>query len=124
MEESVVLSKRHYMLLAGMAAQLEGETLARKHIDGERTLHPGDPFGAVISKAWQLDPVYASSVMVSFMKALRDRCRAANATPPSLDQILGALPLVLDTSRFPDVDPKALTRQLAIDVPLMYSERI
>lgn len=115
-QAEVTISVHHFQVLTEMGAEYQGVETARE-ISRGRFNHPGDPFGMVISLAWREDPWKASLVMVSYLRGLREECGRLEIEPPTLDEVLAALPLALNEGRFADVDPASLVRRLRHDVP-------
>lgn len=97
------IPSEHHEMLTRMAAALCGRITARS-IAMHSFAHPGDPFGTILCEAWRVDEWTAISVMASYMSALRDECRDLEVTPPTFEQVLGALYLAINIGRFPDVD--------------------
>lgn len=119
----VSIPAEHYRFLSEAAAEAEGVITGRTYDDHD-ILHPGDPLGSILCEAWQIEPWRASTVMVAYMSGLRQECDRREIAPPTFARVLKALPMALNTTRYPDVDTTALIRQLFNDVPAMYGQNI
>jgi hypothetical protein len=120
---TVTIPADHYRFLSDAAAEAEGVITGRTY-DEHDILHPGDPLGTILCEAWRVDPWRASTVMVAYMSGLHQECDRRGITPPPFARVLKGLPMALNTTRYPDVDATAMTRQLFNDVPEMYGQSI
>lgn len=120
--QTVEIPRTHFLVLSEMAAQLMAYRTASsiEHFDG--FMHPGDPFGTVLSMAWKIDPELCSLIVTAYVAQLREECREKEVKTPTLEEVLKSLPLCINEGRHPwmtkDIQSQ-LDRQLRAHVPGM-----
>lgn len=85
--------------LVETASELEGR-LTYDHLSPEDKLappaviHPGDPFGRIVTWAWEVDRVLTVRAMTAFMDGLIRAAREAGTPEPKLAAVLEGLTVV------------------------------
>lgn len=116
---SVSVSRSYYVAIAEAAAQHQGERSGRRIVRGSPFVAPGDFLGTILCETWLVDAELVGVMGAAYVAALWAYCEQHGVTPPSLDEVLATLPLLLVDARFPSVEIAELTQALQDQVPEM-----
>lgn len=121
---TVIISNQHHRFLAESAAEHFGLVSARRFVETGAHHHPGDPLCRLLCEAWRVDPSSAKLALTAYMIGLRTECKRRDIAPPSLHDVVGALPLSIYTAQFPGIDIRAICDAFEDEVPELYGTDI
>lgn len=121
---TVAVTECHYRFLTEAAAAHLGLVSARRFAHTGSHHRLDDPLGTLLCEAWLIDPTSAKLALTAYMIALRSECKRRDVPPPSLHDVVSALPHSTDLSRFPDIEFRAICDSFEDEIPELYGTSI
>lgn len=121
---TVTVENQHYRFLAETAAEHFGLVSARRLTHTGTHHQPGDPLSALLCEVWLIDPDLAKLALTAYMIGLRIECKRQDIVPPSLHDVVSALPHSIDAAQFPEIDFRAICNSFEDEVPALYGTSI
>lgn len=118
----VTIPYTQYRSLVENTAEHHGEISGRSIDNAGDFFHPGDPLGQLLCDVWMVRPDSAGLTLAAYMAALDKECDRRGIERPGFEAVIDALPMAINTNRYPDVDVAKLIATVRREVPEYYSD--
>lgn len=109
---TVTISRDYYRFLYELSASQLGQATAQSIKVGGQFVHPGDALGSLLCEVWKIDAGDMGLALQAYMHSLRETCREQDITPPTVNDVVQALPHAINTGCYPDVNVDLLIRDV------------